>query len=476
MGNYYLRVEAVNLGNSVYDTGDISTIRGGSFLLLDAVNELANSLKFLEKLSTGASTGLFLIQNGTSPRDAENEVRAFLWEKTGGHATFVVNSIDAGSMSFKEIHESLFAANRWSQFQELTIPWRGGWKASEGPCALDGVRPGTEAVKFPEGDVKKLSPPVLFRRQMGQKLRNNIYARILKRNPKSLPAFTDNLEDLSEDPDQGNLNGKIAYIYIDGNKFGSIRDTFCLSENFLKDFDRAVQEEFRAPLLERLITSMETDSVSKTGENKLRLETLLWGGDEIEWVVPAWKAWHVLRIFYEFNPPPELKDAGIPLTHTAGVVFCHHNAPILQIRKMAHDLVDLAKSTISGIPDTREKGDIIQYLILESFDMIEGNIKAFFPDYYRPAAHTDFLIRGQDLKRIAELMESLRSYFPHGKVYEIIEAVRKGQDVGPIRDRGISDCPAAAKSVLQSALDGILGGNPGRWLMIADLWDYAKEV
>ena len=46
MGDYYLRVEAVNLDNFVYDTNDISTISGGSFLLLDTVNrvELAHDL------------------------------------------------------------------------------------------------------------------------------------------------------------------------------------------------------------------------------------------------------------------------------------------------------------------------------------------------------------------------------------------------------------------------------------------------
>jgi len=36
MTEYYLRVEAVNLDYSVYDTYDVGTIRGGSFMLLNA--------------------------------------------------------------------------------------------------------------------------------------------------------------------------------------------------------------------------------------------------------------------------------------------------------------------------------------------------------------------------------------------------------------------------------------------------------
>lgn len=44
MTKYYLWVEALNLDSFVYDTNDISTIRGGSFLLLRAIQDLATDL------------------------------------------------------------------------------------------------------------------------------------------------------------------------------------------------------------------------------------------------------------------------------------------------------------------------------------------------------------------------------------------------------------------------------------------------
>lgn len=362
MGDYYLRVEAVNLDNFVYDTNDISTIRGGSFLLLDTVNRLesAHDLKgLLEKVSMGASAGLFRII-GNDPDDVKKRVKDYLSNKTDGHTTFVVDTLDGDSRSFKAVQEQLISKNRWSQWQQLTIPWGRGWEGSDLPCTLDGVRPAMVIEPFPENKSKKVSRSVKFRRDRGRELRNDIYAHILGQT--SCPyEFTSNLENLSEDKDQGVLNKKIAFIYIDGNKFGRIRDEKCTEEKMLQEFDKSVQKDFREAVLKKLLSHMYGNDASQADE-KLRLETLLWGGDEIEWVVPAWKGWEVLRLFYEFDPNHAYDK--IPLTHAAGIVFCHHNAPILQIRKLAHRLADIAKSNLTSIPKSREHGDIFHYLAL----------------------------------------------------------------------------------------------------------------
>ena len=44
MPTFLFRVEAINLDSTVYDTADISTIRGGGFYLLHRVHELAKDL------------------------------------------------------------------------------------------------------------------------------------------------------------------------------------------------------------------------------------------------------------------------------------------------------------------------------------------------------------------------------------------------------------------------------------------------
>ena len=474
MGDYYLRVEAVNLDNFVYDTNDISTIRGGSFLLLDTVNRLesAHDLKgLLEKVSMGASAGLFRII-GNDPDDVKKRVKDYLSNKTDGHTTFVVDTLDGDSRSFKAVQEQLISKNRWSQWQQLTIPWGRGWEGSDLPCTLDGVRPAMVIEPFPENKSKKVSRSVKFRRDRGRELRNDIYAHILGQT--SCPyEFARNLEMLSEDKDQGVLNKKIAFIYIDGNKFGRIRDEKCTEEKMLQEFDKSVQKDFREAVLKKLLSHMYGNDASQADE-KLRLETLLWGGDEIEWVVPAWKGWEVLRLFYEFDPNHAYDK--IPLTHAAGIVFCHHNAPILQIRKLAHRLADIAKSNLTSIPKSREHGDIFHYLVLESFDMLEGSLDPFLKHYYKPVDYKELLLKGQEMQNFSRDMRIVRSDFPRGKVYEIIAALREKKDVDDIKKRGIQSCPASRKEELKVAIESLLKGNINRWFVIADLWDFAKEV
>ena len=475
MGDYYLRVEAVNLDNFVYDTNDISTIRGGSFLLLDTVNRLvsAHDLKgLLEKVSTGASAGLFRII-GNDPDDVKKRVKDYLNKKTEGHATFVVDTIDGTGLNFKTIQEKLLAKNRWSQWQQLTIPWGKGWKGSEAPCFFDGIRPGLEDEVVAGKGVKKVSSSVKFRRNSRKQLRKDIYARIL--GQESCPyEFTSNLENLSEDKGQGVLNKKIAFIYVDGNKFGKIRDEKCTEERMLQGFDRSVQEDFRKPVLQKLLFHMTDNYASRTSDGELRLETLLWGGDEIEWVVPAWKGWEVLRLFYEFDPPPAYDKTS--LTHAAGIVFCHHNAPILQIRKLARGLADLAKSRLVSSSESHKQSDIFHYLILESFDMLEGSLDPFLKHYYKPIDYRELLLKGLEMQSFSKHMKTVRSDFPRGKVYEIIAALKEKKDVDDIKERGVSSCPASRRKELNNAINSLLKGNINRWFVIADLWDFAKEV
>jgi hypothetical protein len=377
-------------------------------------------------------------------------------------------------LDFKAVQEQLLAKNRWSQWQQLTIPWgKEGWKGSEAPCFFDGIRPGLENEVLPGKGARKVSNSVKFRRYRGKELRNSIYTSILD-NQGEPCKFTNDLESLSEDKDQGILNKKIAFIYIDGNKFGRIRDEKCTDEEKLQEFDKSVQIEFREAVLRKLLSHMSKNDASQTADEELRIESMLWGGDEIEWVVPAWKGWEVLRLFYEFDPPPSYNET--PLTHAAGIVFCHHNAPILQIRKLAHRLAELAKSNLTSIPKSREHGDIFHYLILESFDMLEGSLDPFLKHYYKPVDYKELLLKGQEMQSFSKNMKIVRSDFPRGKVYEIIAALKEKKDIDDIKERGIQSCPASRKEKLKAAIENLLKGNINRWFVIADLWDFAKEV
>ncbi len=113
--------------------------------------------------------------------------------------------------------------------------------------------------------------------------------------------FTSDLQELSSDPAQGILNGKIAVIYVDGNKFGDIARN-CINSEEQTQFDQQLREGQNA-ILKTLLEEANINELwkykDKNNEEKTRLETLLWGGDELIWVVPAWLGWYTLNLFFK---------------------------------------------------------------------------------------------------------------------------------------------------------------------------------
>jgi len=477
MGNTYMRIEATGFDHTVYDSNDISTIRGGSFLLLDTVEQLGNCFPDrIEKITTGASVGLFRVKNGADPSDLKKDIVSHLNEVTEGHATFVLDFVDSEKQNFSEIRALLTARNRYSQMRQLDIPWGQGWHGSKAPCQVNGILPGVQ-----EKNKELMSASVLFRKDKGIPLRDKIYEKII--GADSGLNFTDHLEELGTIENGNvpeNVNGKIAFIYLDGNKFGTIRQKYCQNKDKLIEYDEAIQNSFRSPVFKNVVDHMQTDPLSMTDDGKIRLETLLWGGDEIEWVVPAWKGLDILRLFFKQALPefPIVSDGvgqTVPLTHAAGIVFCHCKAPILQIRKLARNLADIVKFDMKSIPGSTDEGNLFHYLVLESFDMLEGDTQAFLEKFYRPCRYNDLKIKGSEIAKIMSQISQLKQFFPRSKVYQIIDALKQKQEITELIERGLSDCMPDQKKTLKEAIDGITLQNQFKWFMIADLWDFVTE-
>jgi hypothetical protein len=375
MINYYLRVEAVNFAYFIDDTDKIQPMRGGSYLLLESIDRLAgqtiNGIT-LNKIMTGASIGLFSFERADDGKvnGIVDGVRKELDNSTGSHATFVVSVIKATG-SFEQYIEQITAMNRWQQFQQptLILPLNN----ANDKCLYDGVRPGEEKISTPEGP-KDVSSSVQFRMEDRIKLRQGIYKRIL--NDRNFnEKFTDDLGELSTNPDKGNLNHKMALIYFDGNKFSKIRAKKCTDEQSLKTFSESV-EEFRSCFLHKLIEKAKAEDDFKNNGN-LQLEILLWGGDEFEIVVPAWKGWEVIRLFYSHMSNAEFNS--VQLTHGGGIVFSNHKAPIRQVRNIARSLADMAKAKLPSDFDdlNHNEHDIAHYLVMESFDTVGPDVEWF---------------------------------------------------------------------------------------------------
>jgi hypothetical protein len=80
--------------------------------------------------------------------------------------------------------------------------------------------------------------------------------------------------------------------------------------------------------------------------SKLRFETLLWGGDELVWVVPAWQGWWTLDFF--FRKARRWEYNNIPLKHAAGL-----ETHTLQIRQLCNPPFLGRKNRFPALPSTR---------------------------------------------------------------------------------------------------------------------------
>jgi len=511
---FYVRIEGVNLSNFLYDVHDLSTIRGGSFLLLDGVRRLHEEFSrnipdlTLQPLSTGASSGLFVCRGW---KDDPAALGAIIEEFFHGdddlkHATFVVDVYAKGD-AFDRERESVMAMNRWRQFQQPTLAVPSGPSSIENrECRFDHVRPAVARIRV--GDKSRpASASVQARREFGKtEKRRDFYVRELTALAQAEPdakldaliartrnaMFVNDFEHLTSDASRGSLDSKIAIVYLDGNGFGSIQRK--CDETTLPQFDAGVKR-FRRTALRRLLEMIEAepDGWLTEGESpEIRLETLLWGGDELIWVVPAWKGWDVARLFYEVSRDWTFNTE--PLTHAGGVVFCHHAAHIHRMTGMAKDLAESCKRWIKSHKVTsHSECDLFAYQVLESFDVIGMDLEAFRATRVPLGHSTDELfVRGAAMPRIAELFSDVRTRFPRSKLHDIVSALRQEQEKTPAPRSMTKKAVAIIEStiegvdqeVLKNLFDSFAPANSKSetpwndearqtaWFHMAELWDY----
>jgi hypothetical protein len=490
MSKYYLRIEAVNLSNFIEDTQDLSTIRGGSLLLLNAVDEIPNELTSLRlaTMTTGASAGLYSFEadDEESAIKVQDEVAG--WLRTHDnlkHATFVVDYQLAHEESgFANDLAMLTARNRWRQMQSPTVAI--DYVSSSLVCEKDLVRPATETMPGPAGSELSVSSSVATRRLAGQQLKQAFYRRQIGKPIQA--QFVRELEELTTEQSKGNLSGKMAVIYLDGNRFGQIKSSVSHSPEAWLNFD-TVLKEYRRHMLSGLLDLMSADDNWRADENRYRIETLMWGGDEILWVVPAWKGWETLSYFYETSASWRFGDE--PLRHSGGLVFCHHHAPIHRIVTLAKNLAELAK-------DRSRQENLFAYEVLESFDHIGRDLSAYREerspqpvDPTQPPDMNSLILRGEDMPGILNFARAIREQIPrkqlHDVVADLLLPTRPPEDpsksASSIEERHqerkklISKLKATLKQarVSSETLDQIasmLGGEDSSWLHLNALWDY----
>lgn len=431
--NTLLRIEAVNLAFVIDDSEDLSTRRGGSTLLISAVDTVKRQFSdLIEPISTGASVGLFALKsNAGNAQQVLSEVRQFLQNKAEpyAHATFAVDLVQDND--FRIASEKAVCANRWRQMSELNFTTL--WGDASQVCETDEIRPGTETIRLPDNKTALVSASVHARRRAGRELRQSLYSRILGEN---LPLqFTNETQSLSTfqvtDPDfqhiPANLNGKMAIFYADGNRFGHYQRK-CRNAAELHDWDNNIKQK-RQCLLRELLAWLEQSSWARTDADELRFETLLWGGDELLFLMPAWLGLEFSERFFALTA--DWTYGGDQLSHAAGLVFAKHSTPISQLQKLAKQLAEHGKT------ETRKGENTLSWVVLESFDHTGDSMENFWARNGIADQGWDKLLLTADRLVTLRATEALKDALPRSAMVRALRILATG-------------CPSAERKLLQS--------------------------
>jgi len=476
---HYLRVEGVNFDAFLFDTADLSTIRGGSLALLGVGLDVQAVLErqfggkeAVQQVQTGASSGLYALR---LPATVEPKaVREHLagWQQSHDvlrHATLSVDLVPAAG-GFAAALARLQALNRTRQLQaaSLVMPAPGVQ-----PCELDYVRPAADSL--PDPDNRRISSSVKARHQQGRSARRGDF--YLRETGRDWGKFTEEFAEICAHPPSGcgHVAGKLALVYLDGNKFGAhFEELARRSDKEYADFAEWLQKQRRA-LLTGLLARMDNQpSDWLTAAGRRRLEVLLWGGDELLFVVPAWQGWETLALLGEAVSQWRYPEPmGKPLTHAASLVFAGCKAPIHTLRRLTRKLADTPK-------EKDRAANLALVEVLDSFDHVGPEVD----DYYR--ARLPKWLHGSEakvaenlvlpLERLGEFATALDQLktgeFPRRQIQRAAHAVAAAASAASWDAFGGEELKDRRKQF--PALDTLaeISGGPAVWLHLADLWDY----
>lgn len=356
MGSFLLRVEGVNFDATVYETDDISTIRGASLALLRLGDHVLDALTALpgvqnpELVFNGASQAVLTGETSLSADALRQQVAdrlAGVDSPPFSALTTVVDVVEVDGKDMAEATRQAEARNASRQFRQWTIEPQPFFKEAQHADSRDRVRPVRAEKKTNDQLAKtndqkeKINDQRKKKKEFGREARQTFYKQELQ---ELLPSgtgvtFTDDLQDMiaNAPPDvPETVRSKIAVFYADGNDFGKHR------KGDLTAFSEDLKQKRRA-LLAKIIQWYDTNRADAafTNNGDFRLETLLWGGDEMLFVLPAWLAWKFVQ-----QVADEIKGwsfQGKPLTHAMGLVIANVKTPIRQLRAIAQWSADSAK-------------------------------------------------------------------------------------------------------------------------------------
>lgn len=545
MKNWLLRYEASDFDNSLFDSSQLSAIRGASLTFLYS-SRLVQGLiskqsgRSARAIYAGASQGAFSFE---ATRDDAMRIKASVCEalrrpdpETGchQHMSYVVAVVEGADQEALSRAEALCNA----QAGQTAHP---AWPT----FSADQTKPGSRRDPRPAQARKDLSSAIEDRAAFGRRQRQAFYRSFLGVTGQD-PGFdfSDEFEEITRGAERLcrsaaepgapttplplSLHNKMAVFFADGNAFGKHRD-----HALARAPDLGGLTAFSTQLIERqqqLLSAIISwlKSHYRVGEEnawftvdpidrraRARFETLMWGGDEMLFVLPSWLAFEFAELF--FSIVRDWSIGGHPLTFSAGMVVCDRKTPISQAKAVAEQLSTAAKAVARG--GNAYGVNTLQVEIFEGLALPDGNLDGFRDKLYfhgRPAADTDaftrrmnetnvqLTIQGDDVGRLAERIARLQTALPRSQLYKLLDigsregvahsrtATTESNDGGRgLREeyRLLADTfdsylrRAGAESGLKFSDLGILAPPDGKpaslalnIAMMARLWDYALTL
>jgi hypothetical protein len=379
----YIWVEGVQFDRTIYDTEDVATIRGSSMYLEGLAEALDKVLAPLGATLTdfGASRAVFRFDDRAKPGLA-TALAAFCTSDIWQHFCLIHGFGDSDTSARTEA--SLRQLRGWS------IPLSGPISA-KGPDALDGVRPATLEDRRPENKIRFLSPSVMARRKNGLKNRPNSFADPMVPPPtfEDIVTFPKNTLQMPEV-----VRGKLAVVVADGIGIGDLRKTYPAGP----DFAKAIQT-FRNRISRAVVDWVQDKDRGKAligtrtedGQDKLfpRLDVLVWGGDDMTFVLPASHLLEFLEMLIgEFDQPFANGKSALP--HRIGCIIANHKVPIRQMRALASDAEGRLKQVAkAAAADTFKGKSLFSIDIFESAALPYDSLGPYRKKLYQPLSGTD---------------------------------------------------------------------------------------
>ncbi len=462
MLRFLVRIAGVDFATALYDTDDLSTIRGTSHAYLDMprcfFDRLRAKFPAAEELVIGASEGVFRVTapEGITAEDIDKELAALVSEDSGSndplerirpHLSFTWTAVAESGDYGADVYR-LMARARQRQIQRLTVdvppcPPVGEWR----PCEIDRRRPVDQEPHRMGGGLRYVSASVWARWNYGRNLRQEFYRDILGAAEFDRAPFrvTNSLQDLVRDPPHvpAALNSKVALIHLDGNRFTEIRELTIFGSKVPRGEKEPRHRAFaehvrrlRRDLLVRIVEWLRADPHNSflDEENlegpveRLRFETLLWGGDEALFVVPAWAAMNLLPVIAEALSDPEWTWQGLPLTHAVGVVIGNVKTPIAVLRDLAEDLGREAKDKVLKDCALKDLATAVSIHVSESVEPPQADLADFRRYLYGtdlPRAFT--LIAPVEVQQMLGLLRHFRDEkrgLPRSQLFGLIREFR----------------------------------------------------